>query len=102
MIKRNLALLHFTIRSDLADEPLREGPHQAVYKYLKTVIKYKELDNLEVAAIDKENNSSLDSMPIDKWLQWWEFLVLPVLFESDFNDDLMIEYPDVETELTEL
>lgn len=100
--KHNLALLHFTIRSDLVDEPLLEGPHQVIYTYVKKGIDNVDMRNLDITAIDKENICSLDPISVDKWINWWEYFVLPALLENDFNDDLMIVYPDADTDLTKL
>jgi hypothetical protein len=53
------------------------------------------VDDLKIVAIDKENNSLVAPIPADKWVEWWESLVLPALLENEFNNNLMIKYPVV-------
>jgi len=97
MEKADLECLRFTVwtEAQATGEALCSGTYREVVKYLQD----NGADNLVVAALDLENSFSFDPIPANKWLEWYDYMVIPALKENDWSDDLRIEYPDAGMDL---
>jgi hypothetical protein len=96
--KRDLKMLRFEVLSgDAARDPLCEGNYSDVLDYLSK----RQLEGLEVIAVDIDSWSTMDPISAKEFVKWYELIVQPQLKDASYSSEVDIYFPSTQLELAD-
>ncbi|WP_138430946.1 hypothetical protein [Fodinibius saliphilus] len=95
--KRDLMKLRFEVISD--DENINRPLCQGDYRDVVTYLKKRDVDGLNVIAVDIDSWSSMDPISAKEFLKWYELIVIPQFKEATYTKEVEIYFPSQQLEL---